>query len=163
MTWPLIFGLPEIDRRIELRRFFESLPLLLEEVRQEQLRDLAAYENALSQNMLVFVTGSRLRAWLEMDFEDACAVARSYERVVGMMPLARVISRAQAVQSVAAHMPADEVELLRMLVPSLNSSMPQAPADGPSPIQPSVGPAAAQRQPQREQPRPWWAFWKRAA
>ncbi len=151
--WGLLSDLPAQGREEQMQLLFQAIAALPEEEQRTQLRAIANAEYALPDDKLRTLTISRLRAWLQMDPEEARTVANTYDRVVSSMPLSIAWRRVTLVQTLARDFSADEEQRLRTLVPSVFGAAGRriaseaAGGTAPVPTLPS-------------QKKPWWAFWR---
>ncbi len=153
--WGLLADLPPQEREEQMQRRFQAIAAMPEEERQTLLQAIAEVEYALPDEKLRALTVSRLRAWLQMELEQARTVANTYDKVVNSLPLSIAWRRVSLVQTLAMDFSGDEEQRLRLLVPSVFGGAGRR-------IAPETGGGTVPISSQLSQKKPWWAFWRKS-
>lgn len=115
----------EAERVANLRRFYEDLAQCESSERERTLQTAVLDEYALNDGDLATIAGSRIRAWLTMDDEEARVIATTYDRVISEMPGSTAMRRVKAVQTATLNFDESDVELLMGLIPSVVRQIPR--------------------------------------
>jgi hypothetical protein len=156
-TWSSLATLDPEARTAAIRGRFDEVLALSDEEMDARLEGMIIAEYELDATHLHSFTASRLRGVLaiaEQDIERARRLQRAYDRVFDRLPGALAMRRTELVQTIArTELSAQEVELLRELLPSLLAQLPRASAGALPPVTPRA--AAAQGGTRK----PWWKVW----
>lgn len=157
-TWSGLIALAPEERTGAMRERYEQLLALSDTEMESKLEDMIVAEYALDSASLHIFTASRLRALLgiaEQDVVRARRVASAGDRVFNRMPGSIAMQRTQMVQTIArTELTAQEVELLRELLPSLLQQLPRLAA---SPM--SERAATPVPHTGGDSRKPWWKIW----
>ena len=123
--WSALLCMEEAERVANLRRFYEDLAQCESSERERTLQTAVLDEYALNDGDLATIAGSRIRAWLTMDDEEARVIATTYDRVISEMPGSTAMRRVKAVQTATLNFDESDVELLMGLIPSVVRQIPR--------------------------------------
>ncbi len=152
--WGHLVHQEQAAREAAMVERYQSLAGLDEDERRRRLKSMAAAEYSLSEGDLRSFTLSRMRTWLQLDFETAQVISSSYDAIMQEMPATVAMRRVSLVQTLAREFSAEDEERLRALAPRVFAGAP-----GRAPNLDRAEPEAHTATPGRK--RPIWAFWKR--
>jgi hypothetical protein len=157
-AWSGLLALAPEPRVSAMRERYEQLLALPDTEMESKLEDMIVAEYTLDSASLHSFTASRLRALLgiaEQDVERARRVASAGDHIFTRMPGEMAMRRTVTVQTIArTELTAQEVELLRELLPSLLQQLPRLTASA----MPGRATASVQQTGGGSR-KPWWKVW----
>ena len=147
--WVVLADATEEARSSEMKRRYGELAQLSDEERLARLTDMAQAEYQLPEDKLHIITRTRLLVWLEMEHDQALAIAHSYDQALLNLSAPLAMRRVGAVQTVARDFTPEQMDQLYGIIPSVVKEVPRT-------VLPNL---AIDESARRRNKKSWWKFW----